>query len=172
MRAPQAKDIPDIVRYASHTSVAEMTLNIPHPYVEKDAIFWLNMAQQGFAERKHFIFAMEEKVTGVFARGIGLMITRPHNRAEAGYWIGQPFRNRGYTTEAFGQLLKFGFEQLKLHKVLAAHLLKNPASGKVMIKNGMIREAELVEHVKKGKEYMTLIQYRLTKGEYENLQVG
>lgn len=169
LREPQVLDIPSIVRYANHPSVFETTLNIPHPYAEKDAVFWLNMAQQGFAKRNHFIFAMVLKETDTFAGGIGLVVNPKHNRAEAGYWIGEPFRNRGYTTEALAQILKFGFEELRLQKILAHHLMKNPASGKVMSKNGMIREGELVDHVRKGKEYLTLIQYRLTRREYIKL---
>ena len=43
----------------------------------------------------------------------------------------------------------------------------NLASGKVMIKNGMIKEAELKDHISKKGTYYTLIQYRLTKNEYE-----
>ena len=85
LREPQVRDIPHIVHYANHPSVFEMTLNIPSPYAEKDAVFWLNMAQQGFAKRNHFIFAMALKETDAFAGGIGLVITPKHNRAEAGY---------------------------------------------------------------------------------------
>jgi hypothetical protein len=34
----------------------------------------------------------------------------------------------------------------------------------------MIKEAELVEHTKKADKYLSLIQYRLTKTEYENIK--
>jgi RimJ/RimL family protein N-acetyltransferase len=39
-----------------------------------------------------------------------------------------------------------------------------------MIKNGMIKEGELVDHLKKGDEYHTVIQYRLTRDEFMNKQ--
>ena len=37
-----------------------------------------------------------------------------------------------------------------------------------MINNGMIKEGELVDDLKKDDEYLTLIQYRMTKSEYEH----
>lgn len=45
-------------------------------------------------------------------------------------------------------------------------MIHNPASGKVMLNNGMIREGELADHLKKNDEYYTVIQYRLTRDEY------
>ena len=36
-----------------------------------------------------------------------------------------------------------------------------------MINNGMIKEGELIDHLKKGDMYKSVNQYRLTKAEYE-----
>ena len=83
-----------------------------------------------------------------------------------GYWLAEPYWNQGYTSEAAAALLQYGFNTLGLHKILATHLVENPASGKVMIKNGMIKEGELKDHAKKNGVYRSLIQYRLTKEEY------
>jgi RimJ/RimL family protein N-acetyltransferase len=87
-----------------------------------------------------------------------------------GFWLGEPFWNNGYVTEATGKVLQFGFEEIGLQKIFAIHLIDNPASGKVMIKNGMIKEGELVDHLKKGDKYHTVIQYRLTRDEFMNKQ--
>jgi len=40
LRSPKASDIPRIVKFANNSKVANMTLNIPSPYKEKDAIFF------------------------------------------------------------------------------------------------------------------------------------
>ena len=101
--------------------------------------------------------------------GIGLRINKRFNRAELGFWLGEPFWNNGYITEAAGAALSFGFEKLGLNKIYATHLPKNPASGKVMQKNGMIREGTLVDHIKKGDQYLSVIQYRLTRAEYKEI---
>jgi len=166
LRMPNAEDIPRMVQHANNKKISNMTLSMPHPYHEKDAIYWINMANQGFEDKNHFIFAICKQSDNLFMGGIGLRLNTRFNRAELGFWIGEPFWNNGYVTEAIGKILEFGFERVGLHKIHASHFVNNPASGKVMRKNGMIREGELVDHIKKGDKYLTIIQYRLTKDEY------
>jgi len=79
--------------------------------------------------------------------------------------------NNGYATEAVKAILIFGFELLKLNKISATHLEENTSSGKVMIKNNMIKEGVLKDHTKKGAFYRSLVQYRLTREEFRNLDV-
>ena len=159
-------DVPDIVTYASNKKIADFTLNIPHPYQEKDAIFWLNMAHQGFRNNTHMIFALRHKDTNNFIGGISLTITPAFNRAELGYWMSEPNWNKGYMSEAAKALVKFGFEEMNLNKVTSSHLLINPASGKVMQNSGMTHEGTLKEQVRKNGEYHTLVVYGITKSEY------
>lgn len=161
-------DIPRIVECAGNIKVSETTMNIPHPYGEKDAIFWINNANNGFDAMTEFTFGVRIKFSNEFIGGIGLKINKKFNRAVLGYWIAEPYWNMGYATEAVSAILKFGFEELYLNKIYATHLVENQASGKVMIKNGMIKEGELKDHTKKENIYRSLIQYRLTKEEFEN----
>lgn len=168
LRKPAVKDIPKILKYADNPKIAETTLNIPHPYKEEDAIFWINMANQGFEDKSRFVFAICQKSSDEFMGGIGLRINQRFNRAEMGFWIAEPFWNNGYTTEAAGKILEFGFEEIGLNKIIANHFLNNPASGQVMKKCGMIKEAEMLEHVRKDNEYLSLIQFRLTRKEFKN----
>lgn len=164
--SPTAKDIPKIVEFAGEKAIADMTLNIPHPYLEQHAIFWINMAHQGIAKNDKYIFAIRLKESGLFIGGMGLHVDNNYDRAELGYWIAKPYWNQGYATETLSALLEFGFGKLLLQKVFATHLIENPASGKVMRKNGMIKEGELKDHYKKQNQYKTVIQYRITKQEY------
>jgi RimJ/RimL family protein N-acetyltransferase len=163
-----AADIPYIVAYAGNEKVAGMTLNIPHPYTDLDAVYWVNSANEGALSGQQYTFAVRLKPNGEFIGGMGLKLTRKWDRAELGYWIAEPQWGQGYATEAAAAVLRFGFETLGLNKIYATHLVDNPASGRVMIKNGMIREGELKEHMKRGDQYRTVIQYRLTREEYFN----
>ncbi|MDR8392298.1 GNAT family N-acetyltransferase [Aliifodinibius sp. S!AR15-10] len=170
LRKPEVRDIPQIVTYAGHPKIAEMTLNIPHPYQEKDAVKWLNMANEGFEDKSKYLFAICHLQEDEMIGAIGLKVNKRFNRAELGFWIGEPFWNNGYATEAVKEVIKFGFKEIDLNKIYAIHLVKNPASGKVMQNNGMIKEGELVEHIKKGAEYFSVIQYRLTRKEYFDIR--
>ncbi|MCG2590908.1 GNAT family N-acetyltransferase [Rhodohalobacter sulfatireducens] len=167
LRMPYVEDIPRMVQYANNEKISNMTLTMPHPYHEKDAIYWINMANKGLEDKNHFIFAICKHTNNLFMGCIGLRLNTRFNRAELGFWIGEPFWNNGYVTEAIGTILEFGFERVGLHKIHASHFVNNPASGKVMSNNGMIKEGELVDHIKKGDKYLTVIQYRLTKYEYK-----
>lgn len=172
----QPADIPDIVAYAGNIKIVENTRTMPHPYHDEDAISWINMANQGFKNKNNFIFAIRLKDTEAFLGGIGLTLDIENNRAELGYWLAEDFWGMGFTTEAVQAILQFGFEQLHLNKIVAVYLDTNIASGKVMIKNGMIKEAEFKdhdvkrEHAIEDNQYVSLTQYRMLKGEYESLK--
>ena len=56
---------------------------------------------------------------------------------EIGYCIGKKFWNKGITTEAMKALIKFFFEEVGVNRIEARHDVKNPASGRVMIKSGL-----------------------------------
>ena len=174
----QAKptDIPAIVAYAGNSNVTDNTRTMPHPYFEEDAIAWIGKSNQGFKEKNLNMFAIRIKESNAFIGGIGLTLQVEDNRAELGYWLAEQFWGKGYTTEATQAILKFGFEELNLNKIIAQYLSTNEASGKVMIKNGMIKEGELKDQdVKRGHSiedniYVSLMQYRLIKSEYESLK--
>jgi ribosomal-protein-alanine N-acetyltransferase len=126
----------------------------------------LHLTQQARAQNTAFPFALELRATGEFIGGMGLTLESRFDRAEVGYWLGQPYWGRGLATEALAAVLRFGFEELRLNKVYATHHADNPASGRVMQKNGMVKEGELVQHIKRDGHYHDLWQYRLTSQKY------
>jgi len=165
----EAEDIPEIVKHASNKRISDFTLNLPFPYSAKDAIYWINLANQGFKNQTNLIFAIRVKPNNQFIGGIGLALEQRFNRAEIGYWIAEPFWRNGYATEATRSMIKYGFENLNLNKITSSHLAKNPASGKVMENSGMRKEGELKEHILKQSEYHDVISYGLTKNHYNQI---
>lgn len=163
---PKIQDVPTIVQYAGHADVAKTTANMPHPYHEEDAIFWLNMSYQGFKQGDKAVFSIRDKSTDAFMGGIGLHIDEAHNRAELGYWIAVPFWNQGFMTEALTALLKYGFETRELNRIYAVHMIENESSGRVMAKSGMKKEGIIPDAVHARGDYRTLVQYGLTREDY------
>lgn len=53
------------------------------------------------------------------------------------YMLGCNYWNRGYGTEMLKAVFRFAFEELEVERILADHMTKNPASGRVMVKAGM-----------------------------------
>jgi ribosomal-protein-alanine N-acetyltransferase len=134
---------------AGAREVASTTLNIPHPYDDGMAEAWIRTHVPGYEADEQATFALTLRETQELVGAIGLVINRPHGRAELGYWVGIPFWNQGYATEAARELLRFGFEELELNRIFAQHVVRNPASGRVMQKAGMQHEARLRQHTNK-----------------------
>jgi len=83
--------------------------------------------------------------------------------AEIGYWVAPEFWNKGYCTEALKEVIRFGFEELKLHKIVARHMIHNLASGRVMQKAGMKLEAFLRQDVFKNGKFVDMAVYSIIK---------
>ncbi len=60
-----------------------------------------------------------------------------------GYCIGKKWWHQGITSEALSELIRFFFEEVKVNRVESRHDTKNPNSGKVMKKCGMIFEGTI-----------------------------
>ena len=94
-------------------------------------------------------FAAVLREGGTLVGSIALHPNARDDNGEIGYWIGRPYWGQGYATEAAREVVRYGFEELGLHRVHANHLGSNPASGKVLEKVGMTREGTRPEHYKK-----------------------
>jgi len=152
---------------AGNEAIASTTLNIPHPYEDGMAEEWIGTHQNGFEKGELYNFAIEVRSSGNLTGAIGLVVNPRHVRAELGYWIGQPYWNQGYCTEAAREVVRYGFEELGLHRIHAMHLSRNPASGRVMKNIGMRHEGRHREHVKKWDKFEDLEIYGLLKDEFK-----
>ena len=145
LRAPESRDAAPMQTLAADRRVAEMTLNIPHPYPDGAAEAWLQQRWQGLHDGTAATFALavpEENAADpvaadTFIGAVGLAINARHSRAEIGYWVGVPYWNRGYVTEACVAVIEWAFQSLKLVRIEARHYPANAASGRVMQKLGM-----------------------------------
>ncbi len=155
----EERDVPFIVEYLQHRIYSDLTSNIPYPYTESDARFWLKMSKDTFEENTGYTFGIRNK-EGHIMGAIGLH-DREDDKAELGYWLGIPHWNKGYVTEAAKAIVDFGFNELGFHKIFATHFLHNPASGRIMEKIGMVQEAVLIQEIKKDGEYFDLVRYSI-----------
>ena len=78
-----------------------------------------------------------------------------------GFAIGRQYWGQGICTKALKQIVKFGFEELKLHKLVGDNDSDNPASGRVFEKAGFQQEGVLKEQVFKRGRYIDRIHWGL-----------
>ena len=166
LRPFRTADADDVQRLAGDRAVADTTLNIPHPYEDGLAEKWISNHRDWFEPGQQAVFAIVLRPEATLIGAVGLQITRDDQRGELGYWVGKPYWNQGYTTEAARALLDFGFEQLGLNRIHAWHFARNPASGRVMQKLGMTHEGCLRQHVRKWDAFEDLELYGILKSQW------
>ncbi len=166
LRPFELADAPDVQRLAGDRDIASTTLLIPHPYEEGLAEQWIATHSEGFESDTAATLAVTLRSTGELMGAISLTIQRDNERAEMGYWIGKPFWNKGYGTEAARETLRFAFEDLRLNRVYAHHMTRNPSSGRIMQKLGMTREGQLRQHHMKWNVLEDIEIYGILKDEW------
>ncbi|RMI14668.1 MAG: N-acetyltransferase [Calditrichaeota bacterium] len=159
-------DAPAVQRLAGDREIAATTLNIPHPYERKMAEEWIASHPQLLEENKQVIYGITLASDGAFVGTISLSLKWDERMAELGYWIGRPYWNRGYCTEAARAIVEYGFIRLNLHRIFAHHLTRNPASGRVMQKLGMQHEGHLRQHILKWGVFEDVEVYGLLREEF------
>jgi len=167
LRPFELSDSKGVQELAGNEQVAKYTLNIPYPYEDGMAEFWINTHQPNFEQGKLATFAMVTKADNTLVGCIGLIINPAHNKAELGYWVGVPYWNKGYCTEAGKAILKYGFEDLGLHKIFALAFADNIGSYSVMEKLQMTYEGTKRQDVIKWGEYKDLRMYSVLKEEFK-----
>lgn len=85
-----------------------------------------------------FIFRQDDALVGSLRlsnvrRGVS-------QTATLGYWIGEPYKRRGYMSAAVKTVLRFAFGPLGLHRVEAACIPDNHASANLLLKAGFDEE--------------------------------
>ena len=110
---------------------------IPFPYSEKDAVFFINSMKDS---NPVTIFGIE--YDHAFCGVIGIVPQKDvySKGAEIGYWLGEPFWNKGIITTAVKLITDYGFGELGFVRLFAWVFEYNPASMKVLEKNGFRKE--------------------------------
>ena len=166
LRTLVLSDALDVQRLAGDRDVASTTSHIPHPYEDGMAEEWISSRLAAYESGEQAVFAVARQSDHAFLGVIGLILNQTDSNAEMGYWIGKPYWNQGYGTEAAGAVLKYAFEQLGLNRVFAAHYRRNLASGRIMEKIGMTYEGRLRQHLKKWDNFEDMEYYGILKSEY------
>lgn len=106
----------------------------------------------------------EDKVIGNC--GVRVQSVGDHE-GDMGYELAPWHWGKGYATEATGAMLKFGFEELNLHRISAHCIAENTASAHVLEKIGMKMEGRLREKEwMKGRWWDTLLYGVLATDEW------
>ena len=143
-------DAPSIQTVASIREIADTMISIPHPYPDSEAEQYISKQLAEFENGYSVTFVIERKFERVFSGLIEIRgIEQEHSQAELSFWLAVEAWGQGYMSEALKPMLRFAFEDLGLNRLCAYHMVRNPASGKVLQKNGFVQEGLLRQRVRK-----------------------
>jgi RimJ/RimL family protein N-acetyltransferase len=138
LRRPRAEDASGIARLANDREIAENTARIPYPYTQAHAEAFIAAtskegAKQGEGHQSFLAFAdLDGVCTLIGCVGFGAGDGGP----EIGYWVGAPYRGKGFATELARGMVDYVFEATGAEKINVACRVTNTASRRVVEKCG------------------------------------
>jgi [ribosomal protein S5]-alanine N-acetyltransferase len=129
-------DAPRLAWLANNEKIGKnLRDGFPFPYTEEDAVKFIQHFRQFEA-----YFAIEYK--GEYVGNISLtpLDNVYRKTAEIGYFIGEPYWNKGITTTAVKLITEYGFKVLKFARIHTGVYEYNPASQHVLEKCGYVKE--------------------------------
>ena len=113
-------------------------------------------------------FAVVLTATQQIVGGCGLDIAESETReGEIGYHLRRDHWGQGIGTEVANALLRFGFEDLGLHRIVADCAAENIASARVMQKAGMRQEAHFREEALLAGQWHDTLLYAILDWEWK-----
>ena len=130
----------DIVRWANRSL----------PPCEQSAVQWVEQVQELAQTGEAYWYAIVEKESDTVMGAVNLReIDTRTMTGTVGFWLAREYRRQGFASEALSSILNFAFEELRLHRVIAAVHEPNTGSALLLAKagfrlEGRSREAEVV----------------------------
>ena len=95
-------------------------------------------------------------------------IDREHLQGELSFWLAIEAWGRGYMSEVVQAMVRYGFEDLSLNRLYAYQMLRNPASGRVLEKNGFRQEGLLRQRVRKWEQFEDVALWAILRQEWQD----
>ena len=149
----------DTCRYLTHNAINDiaiiqrMIFGMKRFFDEKQRIRW------GIADRQ------DNSIIGHCGY---FDIDRANCCAEISYCLKSGVWGQGLMTEALDAMLKFGFEDYGLNRIVAKVMTENIGSVKVLQKLGFVQEGILRESMYKNGQYHDLMIFSILKSEYHS----
>ena len=168
LRQPRPTDAPRIAKLLNNFAVSGKLSRVPYPYKVSDAEWWLGTwrADKPVGETG---FTIELPGEGL----IGHCGFHPDNGVVViGYWLGEPFWNRGFMTEATARIIDWYFATSDAGHVDSGVFAFNKASLAVQLKLGFTTTGVGKKHSLARQEDLRHIDTRLTRARWDERRHG
>jgi ribosomal-protein-alanine N-acetyltransferase len=155
-------DAESVAQYANNINIADFLRNgFPLPYTAADAVSYIHGYESDTPERICRAIAVD----GLASGSIGVFVREDvyAKSAEIGYWLGEPFWNKGVMTSAIRQMCSLAFERLPIVRIYAEPFAHNPGSCRALEKAGFTLEGVLKNSIFKNNRIYDSCIYALLK---------
>lgn len=138
-------DFEEVHLYASN--IENIKYMIWGPNTEEDTIEFLEecIENSNRKPRTQYDFAVVLKESGKVIGGCGIYLNETLDEGMLGWILNKNYWKQGYMTEAGKELVRFSFEDLKLHRLYSYCDSENYGSFRVMENLGMRREGHIIK---------------------------
>lgn len=161
LRRLRDSDLHQLAVYANNEKVrVNLRDGFPNPYAITDAEKFKNMVD---AQNPVTFFAIEYR--GAYVGNISLSVGCDvyKKSAEIGYFVGEPYWDRGIASVAVELMTKWGFEKLDVVRIHAGVFEFNISSQRVLEKCGYVKEGIFKQAIVKNGELYDEIRYAKLK---------
>lgn len=150
----------DLIKLAEYGNNIKVSTNLrdtfPKPYTLEDAKNYKEMIDS-MNPKTFFAIEFQGDFVGNISLALGVDIYR--KSAEIGYFIGEPFWNKGITSKAVNLITNWGFKNLEIVRIHTGIFDFNVASQRVLEKCGFVKEGVFKKSICKNNMLYDEIRY-------------
>jgi RimJ/RimL family protein N-acetyltransferase len=138
-------DVPDIAAACAEEEIASWLDQIPQPYTEDDARFYVAATREGWRSGTELAFAIADAASGEVLGSIGIRHLGgvDEGTAEIGYWVKRDARGRGVATRALRLASRWALRDAGIERLQLRADTDNVPSQRVAERAGFVREGVL-----------------------------
>lgn len=170
LRWPRQADAAAIVRLAGDKAVAEMTGVLPHPYTADHAEQWIIEARRANTEGRRLTMVITPRSHPNQVIGSVGIAADIAETPFIGYWLGLPFWDLGYATEATRALVDAYFAYTRAKELEASVRVINPASRRVLEKAGFAEVGSGLQSFPARGGVLPVDHFRLDRRKWESFK--
>lgn len=132
----QSEDLPFVFETMNSQKTAEIISFLQWPMTLSQAEKWCQKAISGHKAQTDFLFLVRDRKIASPVGCICLLKAIESDAMEVGYWVTETWQGKGCATEMLKAMIEVAFEEFCVTKLIATAATGNPASLRVLEKQG------------------------------------